>query len=388
MNLLAMLMPNALEHSNILVVGFDRDYNYEIVSHRLDRGRFNIVDVTEISDRDIQQIYSKIPTEIRVDRLLRPPLEGGNSPSLFEIVESNSIGPSLYKRFTSVLSRLQNEAELLHDISVTAMYTCRVPVSYDTVFAFLRGNISSYEDVFNLIDQLGSMVTDYRGPLIEEEQDYYVSRSALLSEAIINQVSPEGFKRAFLRFHEKVSPWRICRFDVFRRKAFDEQFARKAFPDWKEGMEFYSNLFSKDGSPYLYKVRCLLHRGRHREAFNWIDRAIVLSGNRIPSIRNSHAIILFRTNIGIQDPDGTVKQTLRQSMDILAECYSYDRRKIYHAVSFAEQAVKYYDRYLDQVGKGYLETAASWLKEEIIQSPWNRDVRRLTKLINKKFQQV
>lgn len=49
---------------NVLLVGCDRDYNFEIVSHRLNRRNFNIVDVTDISEADFQEIMSHIPPSL------------------------------------------------------------------------------------------------------------------------------------------------------------------------------------------------------------------------------------------------------------------------------------------------------------------------------------
>jgi hypothetical protein len=379
-----------LEASNILTVGFDRDYIFELASHILKRNKCIIEDITALTDMDIQQIYSRIPSDIRITKLARPRMEDNLSlPSVFEVIETNTVGPHLKKRFRSVVQNLERDNEMLHDILVMTCYvhTCRVPVSYDTVSAFLRGEHESYEEIYGMIEQLGSMISEYAGLLVETEQDYFVARSTHVSEAILDEVSPKSFKRVLSRFHDQVSPWRICRFDVFRRKAYDEAFTTKAFPDWREGVEFYEKLVAKDSSPYLLQ-QCalyLMHKGRYRNAFDWIDRAEVMSGNRIYSIRNTHAMIMFRANYGLEDTDGTVKQTLMQSMQILAQCYLEDRRKPYHAFVFADQAMKFWDAYPGKLAKGYLETAKKWVEEEAIASPWNRSVKRMKMVVTNKL---
>ena len=71
-----------------------------------------------------------------------------------------------------------------------------------------------------------------------------------------------------------------------------------------------------------------------------IDRAIIASGGKIWSIQNSHAIILFKANISHSD-NPQAKQALQDSMNILTSCYQSDKRKPFHALTFADQAIKY-----------------------------------------------
>ncbi len=152
-------------------------------------------------------------------------------------------------------------------------------------------------------------------------------------------------------------------------------------------MDFYESLYERDRSPYLLQQGALYlsNKNRFNEAFEWIDRAIVETGNKVFSIRNSHAIILFRANIGADSNDPTVAGTLKQSMDILAECYEDDKRKTYHALVFADQALKYWGVYGDGTAKEYLITAEQWLKSEASLWPWNHSVRRLLKVVSEKL---
>jgi hypothetical protein len=201
-------------------------------------------------------------------------------------------------------------------------------------------------------------------------------------------VQSEAFRRVLLKFHADVSPFRIARFDAFRRKGYDERFATKAFTDWRQGEEYYEGLCLRDPSPYLRQQAALYltHKKRFKEAFKWIDEAIERSGNRIPSIRNSHAIILFKANIGAGDPDSfLVAGTLKRSMDILAECYRDDKRKGYHALTFADQAVQYSQVYRNQTARHYLETARTWLLEERDRSPWHRGVNHLLRSVEREL---
>lgn len=378
-----------LGHPNIAVVGFERGYYYEIISHRLRKENVNFIDVTELNPFDIQQIYSRIPSRVRNVPYIIPKVEGNSDPSVFEIIEANTSTPSLRSRFQSVLRQLQKQKPILADILIMIAYVhaCRVPASFDMVFSFLRGKIRSYQEIYDLVGDLGLMLSDYAGSMVDEEQDYYVARSTYMADAILNEVNHKTFKRVFLTFHENVSAFRVNRFDVFKRKAFDAKHVRMAFENWDEGKAFYDKIYSRDNSPYLLQ-QCalyLLGKRQYKEAFQEIDKAVTLTANKIPSIRNTHAVVLFKTNIGIQDTDGTVIRTLRQSMDILEECYADDKRKTYHAITFASQALSYYQAYPDSHGLEYLETARDWLKEEGKSSPWNREIGRLSKLVNRQL---
>ena len=52
-------------NDNITLVGFDRDYNFEIVSHIINLKESNIIDITELKEADIQYILKSIPKEIK-----------------------------------------------------------------------------------------------------------------------------------------------------------------------------------------------------------------------------------------------------------------------------------------------------------------------------------
>lgn len=381
-----------LGHPNITAVGFEREYYYEIISHRLAKDNTNFINVTELNPFDIQQIYSRIPSKVRNIPYIIPKVEGNSDPSVFEIIEANTSTPSLRSRFQSVLRQLEKQKPILEDLLIMIAYVhaCRVPVSFDMAFSFLRGRVKNYEEIYSLVKDLGLMLSDYAGSMVDEEQDYYVARSTYMADAILNEVTHKSFKRVFLTFHKNVSAFRVNRFDVFKRKAFDAKHVRMAFEKWQEGKAFYDGIYSRDNSPYLLQ-QCalyLLGKRQYKEAFQEIDKAVTLTANKIPSIRNTHAVVLFKTNIGIQNTDGTVIRTLRQSMDILEECYADDKRKTYHAITFASQALSYYQSYPDSQGVEYLQTAQDWLKEEIKTSHGNREVKRLSKLVSRQVSRL
>ena len=374
---------------NIQLLGCDEIYWLEIVSHRLPRGKMHVIDVTDLSEEDTQAIVSRIPSDIRESPASVHQLKMEQTPSIFEIVESNIHLPTLSERYNMVLSTLgQQDTRLLDFLLVCAyVHSCRTPISVDMLIAFFRGSNVGIEQFDTIRDRLRGIVVDYIGDLDDGVQNYYAPRSTLVSQAIIQQASPRRLKSVITRFHNQVSSYRIHRYDVFRRRAFAHDLMRRVFEDWEEGMAFYRDCYSKERNAYILQQGALYlsSKRRFQEAFQMIDESLSVSNHRIPSIRNSHAVILFEANIDRPETDGIVKQTLQESMEILKECYTYDQRKAYHAQVFADHSLRYDNRFGRSQAQDYLETALSWLKEEQHKSPWHREVARLCGVVARRL---
>lgn len=380
---------------NIQIVAAERDYQLEITAHKLHDGKrtFRVLDITELSDADVQDCLRAIPPALRRasddgdwrrenddDGSQASNVFARDRRSIFEIIEGSVQTPNLRERFATVLKELDREDPALRDLLLMICYVhrSRTAVSMDMMIAFLRGSVGDYQEVYRLRRRLGALVADVVGDLADETQDCFVARSHVAADAVIDVCRRDVFRHMIVRFHENVSPARIIRFDVFRRTAFDNKLFTKAFSDPEQGRQFYEKLFERDGSPYLLQHAALYvsTAGLHKEAFVLIDRAISATAHPIWAIRNSHAIILFRANIE-HWRDRVAAETLRRSMTILTQCYQSDRRKPFHAVTFSDLALKYSDRFADEIAKGYLNTALVWLDEEFKRNPWNRSVKRL-----------
>lgn len=372
--------------ANVQVIGFERTYSFDVVSHLVSDNNLRIHDCTELTGEDLQGLYNAIPPELRKRRLIVPPTAYDTPPSLFEVVETNMIASRIMQRFSGVLRELEQKSELEHDFLAFCCYVheCRTPVSFDMALAFLRDEIAGYKEVYDLVEKLNSLIISSYDMTVDSEEDYFVPRSTIISNAVLHNIRAASFRRVLEKFQNRVSPLRIVRFDIFRRHGFDESFATKAFPAWQDGLRYYEMLVSKDPSPFLHQQAALYLARKHqyREAFRWIDRAIEMSGSKIPSIRNSHAVILFHANIGADTGSEIVSDTLKRSMDILADCYRYDKRKNYHAIRFSEQSLEYWKAYGDAAAKGYLSTSQKWLTEENQKSPWNRRIGQLLRAVS------
>ena len=70
-------------------------------------------------------------------------------------------------------------------------------------------------------------------------------------------------------------------------------------------------------------------------------------------------------------------------MEILEKCFNADKRKVFHAVRYAEQSIEYLNRYYDKKALSYVETAKLWLRSEYQQRNWDRELQNLLNKIEK-----
>jgi len=197
----------------------------------------------------------------------------------------------------------------------------------------------------------------------------------------------EDLRRLLWAFHRGVSTTRIPRYDVFKRHAYDARYASRAFPLVKEGIEYYDYVYDRDPSPYLRQQGALycLKRNDVTTAFHWIDDARAKTGDRNPTIRNTYAVILFQANVG-RSIDGTVTATLQESMEILKDCYRYDKRKVYHAKVFTDQALAYVNKFgSTKEAIDYLELAREWLLAERSERPDDRRMKYLLRTVSQRL---
>lgn len=370
------------ENKNIKLICFEREHNYDVISHRVNESEFEFYDTTTLTRRDLQSIYDSIPANVKKRTLT---IESTNE-SIFEFVCQNVEKQNVRDRFLKVFKELGNHSEDLLDLFIMCCYcrNCRIPVSLDMAYAFLSDEVNDYDEVLDTIDQLGKLVTDYdyTDPVIDKDQDYFQARSHIVAETIMNHVPGIILKRVITRFHENVPTFRIVNYAVFKKTAYDKDYFVRAFNNWEEGKEFYDFLYERDRDYYMLQQAALYlaNKKKFPQAFDYIDLAIRKSEGRIFSIKNTHAIILFEANINENNENTIVRQNLDKSMNILSECYRIDRRKYYHVRIFAVQSISYFKKYNDSIAKDYLQTSKERLTKEIANQPLYRH-KRLRELL-------
>jgi uncharacterized pyridoxamine 5'-phosphate oxidase family protein len=342
----------------------ERDYAYLSSSNNAFLSKsIKVFDVTELDDADAQQIVDNIPSDIRSNKINK--LKDGDS--LFELIEKNCKTPNIKSRFNNVIKELRAKDDKLVQLFLLICYlhTSRSIASMDVLISYFANSIKSYTDIYSFIDILGSSITDYAGDLVEKDQDYFSIRSNMLAD-LIYKISPTVDLAVMLTtFHSNVSRYSIPNYDAFKRKAYDSRLFERAFPNVKNGGEVYDVIYRKHQSPFNLQQKALYlsRRGEHQDAFRVIDESISLAGSKNWSIKNSYAIIKFRANIGRQN-SSDVRKALDESMDSLEECYSLDIRKTFHAMTYADHSLQYWNKYRDNKSLDYLIKANTWLEEE------------------------
>ena len=358
---------------NIQIVAAERDYIFDSVAHRFPRKEFEIFGVSGLSQIDAQAVQDKIPAGIQrtnSQSLNWDDLHVDFDPTFFEVLDSSIAGHLLADRFMEALKELKQEAPEKHDLLLLCcyLYSCRIPTSVDVASSFLATRVSDPTVVHNLLNGMTTLLSPYEGSLAAISQDYFVPRSRTVAEAVMKRIGWTDLRDLLVRFHSEVSPTKIPRYDIFRRMAYDANLTNRAFPEWEDGLKFYEDCFARDAS-HSFKQQgavYLLRKKQYPLAFKWIDDAMSIAGKRGASVRNTYAVILFNANYDKPSSAAEVVASLDESMRILQKCYTDDLRRVYHAKVFADQSIKYAEKFpLSPLSIEYLDQAADWLNTEL-----------------------
>ena len=373
---------------NITVVGVDRSQFYSTVSHMLTPQMFDIINVTELSDNDIQGVFNSVPVEIKASSMKtkRKSKDIYAADSIYEFVIRNIKGQNIVERYKKIIHDLEHDDSNLMEVVLLCadMDYGRVPLSIEVAYSYFS-DIYNYQDVLEMKDELEDMLSEFEGSndLLDSSIEYYYPRTYFIAEAILKYSSPLLLKKIMSKVIDNVPKYLIYNFKTFRKFAFDSLLTAKAFVDWKDGMDFYKSAYLYDNeNPYVLQQGALFlsKKKQYQEAFKWIDKAINSTNDKYFSIRNSHAIILFDANYELE-LNNMVEEQLDRSMEILHKCYHDDSRKIFHAIVYADQAERYFIKVNSEKTINYLQQAKKWLKEESSNNSWNYELKqRLSKV--------
>lgn len=95
---------------NVIVVGIDRSQFYSTVSHMLPSDVFDIINVTELSDKDIQGVFNSVPIEIKVSSITQKRKKKDKdyaADSIYEFVVRNIKGQKIVDRYKKIIHDLE-----------------------------------------------------------------------------------------------------------------------------------------------------------------------------------------------------------------------------------------------------------------------------------------
>lgn len=375
------------ELPNVKMLGVDRSHNYETVNHLFDDTLFEIINVTELSDDDIQGVYNSLPVDIKSYSVKkeRKELDKYKQDSIYEFVIRNIKGQNIKHRYKEVIEQLEHSSHDLAEFLVLCayMHSSRVPLSIEVAYSYFSDKYS-YSEVYDMREQLGDLLKDYHSDeLIDNmDMDYYYPRSQYVAESIIESASKSILQEVMNNVIDYVPTIQICNFNTFQKYAFDKNLVFKAFTEWNRGKEFYEKAFIYNyNNPYVLQQGALYlsAKKKYKEAFIWIDKAITMTNNKYFSIRNSHAVIMFDANYDVRNIDA--ENQLDKSMEILHKCFRDDKRKTFHAITYTDQAIKYFIRVNNDKSLEYLKQALEWLQSEYSIKQWNYELLNRIKRI-------
>ena len=367
------------DFKNIKLIGIERTHNFSAISHLIKIEFYNICNVTELTENDLQGIFNRLPIENRKTNLTVEKDKNYEKDTIFEFVRRNVKGNTIKQRFVEVFKDIEKDRSLTDFLVLTAYtHNCRVPISFDMLYSYFIDDINNYKDIYILRDKLRDLVKDYSGDLIlEDNQDYFYPRSYFIAETIIDTTPSDVLKNVMIKTLDNIPNTKIPYYNVYRKYAYDKILVSKAFLNWSEGMKFYQKVYDMDfHNPYVLQQGALYlaYKKKFTTAFEWIDRAITQTNNKYFSIRNSHAIILFDANINSTEESTSIRAQLDKSMDILEKCINDDKRKVFHAIRYAEQAKEYFNRFYDEKSITYIMKAKEWLKKEYKWNTWDKNL--------------
>lgn len=380
--------------SNIKLVLAERALNYEYVKRFLSISSDAIVDVSNLAASDIQNICLSM-NKSSSDAIAL--MEKNENISLLEIVFFASTNAQIKERISGYIKDLAEFKDEKLKIDLLELYTlvnytssCGIPATMDMLYFYFGGLIENYEDIIYALKKMNKIIVETTDEelKIDESQDYLIMRSKLFAEKSIFLIPPEIFAHVLEKFLDKVSPHAIYRYDIFKRKAYDADFTRRAFSKTR-GIQFYEKLLLQNSNPYVrhqYSI-FLQRKGDINLAWEQIDRAHTECQKKIFSIANTHAIIMFEKNMAVEAKNekelDIQKNTIGRSFSTLEYCLSQDIRVSYHALTYARNAIRYYEKFgKDEFSESYIDSATVQLNsiidsKEYIYRPVLREMKTL-----------
>jgi adenylate kinase len=358
------------------IVSAEQSVYFDSVSLRTMQSKLDVHSSSEIPEQDLQSIIASIPVDIRrwrPDGLEVVEMDAGEV-GLFESFRRHVYDENLTNRFRAKLAEFEAKDLEAFDVYMMACYVaaCRTLVSFDMIYTFLPNAKKHYGDVYNIAKRIGSFLVEV--DLADDpHQDYFSVRSGALARIALRECHQPAFGRVFERFHSSVPTRVVVDYPVFRRYAYDNDFARKAFPKLEDGKRFYERLVRSTDNAYDYQHGAvyLSKMKSFTDAFAWIDTALSKSRGRVFSIRNTHARILFEANIDVlrrNTNDKTALDGIVESMEVLEGCIKNDARRSYHLLRYGDQALQYGAIMRDQKSVDWLEQARSNLQQIVEQA--------------------
>lgn len=352
-----------MKATNIRFIGVADGFSYESAAHLMSDCRYEVVNISQLSDTDAHKLYEKLPQHIKMTPFRYTDEDEEDDISMLEFLELNLHNKITKDSVRKILHKILQKNKRAFEIIAITVYLEKnhSALSNDILISYL-GN-ESYEYIKGIINVVKEYLRDVDVRLENDDldQDYYLMRSKIfLNYASLVLIKDFGrnYASVIKKFITTVSPYKIYHYYIFKRTAYDGRFFHEIFG--KDGDTLYKKIYDFERNAYTLQQRALYNscRGEFQQAYAYIEEAVRLKGNNT-SIQNTRAVILFEANKNKDDVNALTG--LHDAMKTLEKCYLLNKKKFYHAKKYAEFAL-----YLAKVKniKDYIEQAIKWLEDD------------------------
>ena len=362
------------EMTNVNLVLAERALNFDYIKRSINIESQDIIDISNLCSEDVQRICKGMNKSGEDAVSL---LSSNNNVSLLEIVFYASTNTLISERIRGYINDLRafedpnlkiNLLELFALINYTSY--CGVPCSMDMLLFYFHEDIDDYKDLLYALNKMTKIIVQYEEVIEEiEDQDYLIMRSKLFAERSLKLIDKITMGKVLKEFWNRINPHIIYRYDVMKRRAYDADIITNVY-NVKDGQDFYEKMFLINKSPFVkhqYAI-FLLRKKQFDLAWKQIDQAYTEREKKVFTIANTHAVIMFEMNIGAEANSDKelylLKETMQKSFSTLEYCITQDVRINYHALIYARNTIRYYERFGDdQYSEKYIDSSISQLEE-------------------------
>lgn len=348
---------------NIRLVSIFDEYSFETSKHLLSGVEYIKLEMGEIIRREAELIFEHIPSALRKKSFSYKEIDS-EKYSMLELILKNVHGVLTRERIAKILLSIKNKDENAIKTIALASYLTQnnSALSTDIIFSFFK--LKDYDEVKRIINSVNSVLNRYYVGICPDEadQDYYGLRSKFFAhyavESFLQNIQlKQIYAEVIKEFIYNVSKVKIYNYQFFKRTAYDGNIFADLFDE--EGMNIYNFLYDKYNNPYILQQMALFlgKLNKYEEAFSYINKARGELPNNF-SVKNSEAILLFEANK--RKKTDLALSKMDEAMSILEDCYTNDKRKVYHAQKYADFALILHKEF--KVSK-YIEKSISWIKE-------------------------
>ncbi len=239
---------------NIRTIATATDYTFEASKHLLEDLIVKPIYIKDFTQDQARRFYNAIDKTLRQTVFMYKDKDNEKF-SMLEMMLKN-INNSLGKdRIRQVLLKVLNSNKSAFETVALAIYLSGNNSSLSTDILFSYFNCNTYNDIKKYVNEANGLLRELNVSVdfCENDQDYYDVRSKLFlyhGKLLLGEDNELklSYAEVINRFLRVVSPYKVYRYDLFRRSAYDAKLYYSLFE--KKANDIYARLYDYDLNPY------------------------------------------------------------------------------------------------------------------------------------------